>query len=196
MCEHLHKYIQPKDFQCVGDVAKHCDLSKLCLAVDEAKNFDLANLFCYDFLSDVLQNWFISIDDEKYQQYYNLIIGGDYVVDGKTYHNMGLKKVWIYYSYARYLLINQYNDTPNGTVVKQNDWSIPTPLKEVNDISNKYRNMGKQAYESVLGYLCANKESFPKFDGCGCKLQCGCEGTCNCGHTKKITGFKFSTVRK
>ena len=37
-------------------------------------------------------------------------------------------------------------------------------LKEVNDISNKYRNMGKAAYESLMNYLCANKELFPKFD--------------------------------
>ena len=67
---------------------------------------------------------------------------------------------------------------------------------ENNDISNKYRNMGKMAYESLMNYLCANKEIFPKFDSCNCKLSCGCSGACKCGKTKKLTGVKYSTVGK
>lgn len=196
-CENLTNYISQSDFDCVGLVAKHCDLSKLCIATEEAKTFDIIPLFCFDFVNDVLENWNLESESENFTKYQQLICGGNYTdANGKLHQNLGFRKVWIYYSYARYLLINQFNDTANGTVQKQNEWSIPTPLKEVNDISNKYRNMGKSAYESVMGYLCANKSDFQKFDACNCKLSCGCSGSCNCGKTKKLTGFKFSTVTK
>ncbi|MGL5233753.1 MAG: hypothetical protein ACRC8Z_03220 [Empedobacter falsenii] len=188
----MENYIKQSDFDCVGLVAKHCDLSKLCIAINESETFDLVPLFCFDFVSDVLRHW-----TDTSGKYYDLINGGNYTDDsGRTHQNLGLKKVWIYYAYARYVLINQINDTANGTVRKQNEWSVPTPLKEVNDISNKYRNMGKYAFESVQEYLCTKKNDFPKFDDCGCVKTCGCSGKCNCGKTKKITGFKFSTVRR
>lgn len=179
-CEN-HKYINPIDFNCVGNVAKHCDLTKLCIAIDEALNFDLIPLFCFELINDVLDNW----DTEEYQ---SLIYGGG--------QNMGLKKVWVYYAYARYMLINQYNDSANGAVRKDNEWSVPVPLKEINDISNKYRDMGRYAFDTVMGHLCENKALYPLFDPCNCRLNCGCSGKCTCGKTKKITGFKFSTVKK
>ncbi len=212
------KYILQSDFNCVGLVAKHCDLQKMHIAIEESKTFDIIPLFCFDFFNDVLENWDIPaeipnpdfIDEETtleipgtipnpdyIQQYEDLINGGNYVgCNEKQQRNLGLKRVWVYYAYARYMLINQFNDTANGTVQKQNDFSIPTPLKEVTAFSNKYRAMGKEAYESVLDYLCQNKDLFPKFDDCNCKLKCGCSGKCSCGKTKKLSGFKFSTVRK
>ena len=210
-CINLTNYISQSDFDCVGLVAKHCDLQKLCIATEEAKTFDIIPLFCFDFVQDVLDNWNISetlpdpteenpdniIPNPDFEKYQKLICGGTYEdSSGTLQQNLGLKKVWVYYSYARYKLINQNNDTANGTVGKQNDWSIPTPLKEVTDISNKYRNMGKHAFESVLDYLCENKDDFQKFDDCNCRKKCGCSGKCTCGKTKKMTGFKFSTVRK
>lgn len=210
-CENLKNYISQSDFDCVGLVATHCDLKKLCIATEESKVFDIIPLFCFDFVNDVLENWNISptlpdpteenpentIPNPEFEKYQKLICGGNYEDgNGRQHFNMGFKKVWIYYAYARYILINQVNDTANGTVRKQNDWSVPTPLKEVNDISNKYRNMGKAAFESLQEFLCQNQSVYPKFDGCNCKKQCGCAGPCNCGKTKKLTGFKFSTVRK
>ena len=189
-------YLDNLDFDCIGIVAKHCDLSKLCIGIDEAKTFDIIPLFCFDFVNDVLENWNLLEDNQDYQKYKDLICGGTYEVSGKTHFNMGFKKVWVYYSYARYLLLNQMNDTANGTVTKQNDWSVPTPLKDVTAFSNKYRDMGKEAYHSLLGYLCNNKDIFTKFDGKNCKLSCGCSGNCECRNKKKITGFKFSTIKK
>lgn len=196
-CQNLDKYINKNDFDCVGLVAQHCDLRKLCIATEEAKTFDIIPLFCFEFVNDVLSNWNLEPENENFQKYKDLICGGTYSdCNGKLQDNMGFKKVWVYYSYARYKLINQYNDTANGDVGKRNDFSIPTPLGDVTTISNKYRNMGKIAFDSVIGYLCTNKELFSKFDSCNCKLSCGCSGKCSCGKTKKLSGFKFKTIKK
>ncbi|CAA7195455.1 DUF6712 family protein [Chryseobacterium potabilaquae] len=196
-CNNIENYLHASEFSCVGLIASHCDLSKLCIATEEAKIFDIIPLFCFDFVDDVLAHWNMELTNPDYEKYATLICGGSYLDSyGKTQLNLGFKKVWIYYSYAHYLLLNQFNDTANGAVKKQNEWSLPTPLKEVNDFSNKYRNMGKEAFQSVKDYLCQNKSSFPKFDDCHCRLSCGCNGKCSCGNTKKMSGFKFSTIRK
>ncbi|RMZ60076.1 hypothetical protein D1632_10835 [Chryseobacterium nematophagum] len=195
--QNLEKYIDQSDFNCVGLVAQHCDLKKLCIATEEAKAFDVIPLFCFEFIHDILNHWDQESDEVDFQKYQDLICGTAYTnAHGKLRENMGFKKVWVYYSYARYLLINQFNDSANGTVKKQNEWSISTSHEEITDLSNKYRRMGKQAYESVLEYLCSHKELFPQFEDCHCKLSCGCSGKCSCGKTKKMTGFKFSTIRK
>jgi len=44
----------PSQYNCIGILAKHCDLSKLCVAENEASNFDLAELFC-DFWVEIEQ---------------------------------------------------------------------------------------------------------------------------------------------
>ena len=185
-------YLVSTDFENIGLVATHCDLKKLNIAIEESKNFDLVPLFCFELVQDILNNW--ETENSKYSELINGCNYEDY--SGILQQNMGFKELWKYYAYARYMLINQFNDTANGAVRKQNEWSIPTPLKEVNDISNKYRNMGQIAFESVRDYLCEKKEDFPKFDDCNCKKRCGCVGKCSCGKTNKITGFKFSTVGK
>lgn len=214
------KYITATDFKCVALVAKHCNLEKLDIAIEEAKQFDIISLFCFDFVNDVLENWskaLQKIDNPDYdrtqpesvsnmllidnldfdQKYFDLIFGCTYQdKNSKTQQNLGFLRVWVYYSYARYKLLNNYNDTANGTVGKNNEFSLPTPLGEITALSNKYRSMGKEAYNSLHTYLCLHKEQFTKFDDCNCKTSCGCSGNCSCGKTKKLTGFKFSSVQK
>lgn len=185
-----HRYLSVSDFECVGNIAKHCDLPKLCVAIEEAKIFDLTPLFCFDFVNDVLENW--QSEEEKYK---NLINGGAFQsCNGKMDFNHGLKRVWVYYAYARYLLINRFNDTPNGLVSKNNDWSNPILSEDITDFSNKYRQMGKEAYKSVKNFLCRNKADFPKFNAKDC-ADCGCDN-CQGGQTKKLTGFRFTTIRR
>lgn len=196
-CDNLEKYLKVSDFECVGLLAKHCNLSKLCIAAEEAKNFDMIPLFCFDFVKDILDNWNLENTDPNFEKYKDLICGKNYSdCNGKLQQNVGFKRIWVYYTYARYILVNGFNDTANGFVQKQNEWSMSTPLKELNDFSNKYRSMGSVYYENMLGYLCQNKELYPAFDNCKCKLSCGCTGKCSCGKTKKLTGFKFKTVKK
>lgn len=195
-CHSIEKYINQSDFECVGHIAEHCSLPKLCIAIEEAKTFDLIPLFCFDFVHDTLENWNLDETNPNYPKYQQIICGGTYAdCGGRLQQNLGLKRVWIYYAYARYLLVNQFNDTANGTVRKQNDFSSFTDMKDIRALSDKYRNMGKEAFESLQGFLCANKTSYPKFDDCHCKLDCGCNETCSCGKTKKLYGFKIKTIQ-
>ena len=194
-------YLQPVDFSCVGIVTKSCDNAKLKIAIDESKEFDMEPIFCYDFFDDILKKWSDLPENdltEEQQNYKDLIYGSTYLdANGKTKKHLGIKKLWTYYSYAKYVVINAHNDSPNGLTSKQNDWSMPVPLKEINTISARYSNMAKETLINIKEYLCLNKEKFPKFDDCECSLQCGCIGACNCdGKPKRISGFKFRSVSK
>ena len=53
-CDNINNIINQSDFDCIGQVAKHCDLQKLCVAINEAQDFDLSELFC-DFWNEILE---------------------------------------------------------------------------------------------------------------------------------------------
>lgn len=183
-----HNFLTIQDFNCIGNLAKHCDPNKLCIAIEEAKNFDIIPLFCFDFFNDILENW-------QSEEYSTLINGGAFeTCNKKTDYNHGIKRVWVYFAYARYLMINRLNDTSNGMVSKTNEFSIPTPLTEITDFANKYRAMGVEAYKSAKNYLCRNRQKFPKFNAKDCE-NCNCNH-CTGGRTKKLTGFRYTTIRK
>jgi hypothetical protein len=178
--------IVQSDFNCIGQIAKHCDLPKLCIAIEEAKIFDLNGLLCDEMYLDINENWSVFL-------YENLINGGEFIGcnDKKSFH-LGIKKVLIYYAYSRYILLNGFNDTANGMVQKTNEFSIPTPLKELQAFADKYRNMGFSAWRGVERYLCKNKYIFNKFSSENCKCECTeCDP-----HTTKITGFKSQIISK
>ena len=193
-------FLQPLDFGCVGLITKSCDISKLCIAVNESREFDMEPIFCYDFFEEVLTKWENLPESdlsEEEQNYKDLIYGSTYLSNGKTKKHLGIKKLWTYYAYAKYVIINAHNDSPNGLTTKQNDWSMPVPLKEINTISARYSNMAKETIANIKEYLCLNKEKFSKFDDCECRLQCGCTGACNCdGKPKRVSGFKFRSVSR
>lgn len=199
--------LQPSDYANFGIVATHCDLRKLDIAEKEAYNFDLSELFC-DSWEQIIEIWdevnayitcletpeCIAVIPTDYTTKYSLIFGGEYTgCNGKTRKQDGVKAILIYYSYARYLALNRYNDTPTGLVNKTNDFSIQVPIKELEGFADKYRNMGYISFNRTIGFMCANSSMFNWND---CK-QCGC-GTdkCNGGTKAKGYGFRGSNIGK
>ncbi len=172
--------LNQQDFTCVGQLATHCDNAKLCIAVDEARIFDMQPLLC-ELFPEVVEHW-----DDETEPWSTVINGGTYTgCGGKQREMLGVKRVFTYFAYARYVMLNGWNDTPNGSVQKTNQWSIPKPLAEVESYSNKYRGFGFKAWKGVENYLCLNREEFPNFNpkackGCGCNE--GCEGSSNKGY--------------
>lgn len=207
--------VEKADFACIGQVAAHCDNEKLCIAISEAQEFDLAELFC-SFWYDIIAIWeeleaydasVIACEEnpdcttpptppEDLETKRALICGGEYVGCNDTVRkHKGIKRILVYYAYSRYLVLNGFTDTPSGSVRKTNEFSLPTPLKETQSFADKYRTMGYESYKKTLGFLCANKEIFTTFDSCGCE-PCGCGGNCK-GSTKvKGYGMRSSTITK
>lgn len=197
-------YISPSDFSCVGAVTKSCNYDKLCTAIERALLFDVEPLLCYDFMSVILEKWALILAipsgdpiPPELLSYNSLIFGGEYITcKGKKARHLGVKKLWIYYAYGWYVLINPQDDTPNGLTYKTNEFSTSVPIKDLTVTSNTYRSMAIEIYKNIKEYLCLNKDLFTNFDSCDCHLDCGCTGACGCGGTKKITGFRYKTIRK
>lgn len=195
----------PQQYNCIGILAKHCDLSKLCVAENEASNFDLAELFC-DFWVEIEQinEEIIAYDNAdpqpleppaNYTEKKALLDGGNYTdCGGKLRPFEGIYKIMAYYSYARYVMLNGFNDTATGLVQKTNEFSIPIDQKALNNFADKYRNMGLISFERTQRYICQNTTIF---DYTHCPTdKCGC-GSDKCGGTKaKGYGFRSSNVNK
>ena len=183
----------------------HCDLSKLCVAENEASNFDLAELFC-DFWVEIEQIniEIIAYDNaeepkppipDNYTEKKALLEGGNYTdCGGKLRPFEGIYKIMAYYSYSRYVMLNGFNDTATGLVQKTNEFSIPIDQKALNNFADKYRNMGLISFERTQRYICQNTNIFD-YTHCP-KYKCGC-GSDKCGSTKaKGYGFRSSNVNK
>lgn len=207
----LNKY----DFDCVADVAQHCDNDKLCISVNHSLQFDLSQLYC-SFWIDVKEIWeeiiayelaVIACDANPdcttqpteptdYELKRNLIYGGEYLnCSNRTIQHQGVKTVLAYYSYSRYVVNNQVSDTASGLVKKSNDFSINLDIKELTMRADNYRNMGNISFTETLHFLCANKDTFTWFDGKDCGY-CGC-GSEKCSGTKaKGYGIRGSNIKK
>lgn len=175
--------LQQSDFTGVGNIAKHCNLDKLDIAINEAILFDLKPLLC-DLFFEVDDNW-----EDTEGIWFDLIAPKEFTGcnDRKKSHQ-GLKNALIRYSYARYVILNPYDDTPNGGVTKSNDWSIPKPYNDLKQISDRYRSMAYEMWKEVEAYICLNKDVYDaeQFD---CK-SCGCNG--KCGSKTKSKGYGIS----
>lgn len=195
----------PQQYNCTGILAIHCDLSKLCVAENEASNFDLSELFC-DFWVEIEQIniEIIAYDNaeepkppipDNYTEKKALLDGGNYTdCGGKLRPFEGIYKIMAYYSYSRYVMLNGFNDTPTGLVQKTNEFSIPIDQKALNNFADKYRNMGLISFERTQRYICQNTNIFD-YTHCP-KDKCGC-GSDKCGSTKaKGYGFRSSNVNK
>jgi len=179
-----------QDFYPFGQVAKHCNLEKLQIAINESILFDLKPLLC-DLFHFIDEEW-----EDPNELAEALISPLTYEgCNGKTRSHQGIKTVLTYYAYARYVLINNFDDTPNGGVNKTNEWSIPKPYADLKNVSERYRNMGLDLWREVEAYICTERESYPDGNFKNCK-SCGCNGH-QCGGTKnKGFGFKSSNITK
>ena len=188
----------------MGILAQHCDLSKLCIAENEASNFDLTELFCgywmdIEAINDEIKAYDQAGDPkptkpENYELKKQLLEGGTYTDCGEKLRPFeGVYKILAYYSYSRYIILNGFSDSPNGLVQKTNEFSIPKSLKELEQFSDKYRNMGHTSFERTQKFMCQNSELLDYNHCPPSNCKCGA----NCGTTlAKGYGFKSKNVNK
>ena len=179
--------ITKSDFAGIGNIATHCNNSKLQIAINEAKQFDLKPLLC-DWYGVAVDNW--ESEDPEWSAAIN---GGTYEnCSGNDFEFAGLFAALKYFAYARYIVLNNYDDTPNGGVTKTNEWSVPKPLKELQAFSDKYRVMAMQIWKDTKGYLCSNKDILD-FNHADCS-DCGCGSGCGDAVNTKGFGLKSTNV--
>lgn len=198
-------FLKSVDFACVGMVTASCNQAKICIAIDDALLFDVEPLLCTSFMSDVFAKWqeilSLPVGDpipDSLKPWQALIFGSEYNnCNGKLQRQLGVKRLWTYFAYAGYIILNPFDDTPNGLKYKTNEFSMPVGIKDLNSLSTSYKNKGLEAYKSIKEYLCINKDFFTTFDACDCHLSCGCIGACSCGSTKKVgAGFRMRNIKK
>ena len=179
-----------EDFSLIGQLAVHCDKEKLAIAIQQAIDFDFEPLICENFV-EISENW-----DSEETIWRDLINGSTYIgCNDKNMRQLGLKKMLLNYIYAKYIIENDNNDTPNGFVTKTNDFSIPEPLDKLKFKADKYRNQGYSVWKGVEKYLCHSREDYPTLNVSGCDA-CGCEsGNCE-GSAVKGYGIRGSNISK
>ena len=185
--------LQQSDFNKIGNIAKHCDLEKLAIAENEAILFDLAQLFCENWSE--IETIFEEVNNgSEDADKINLIEGGVYLgCNGKDKKHSGVRDILTYYTYARYVIINGYSDTATGLKTKTDTFTMPVPLKELEQFADKYRNMGLIIFDQVQNYLCKSKSVFTWYKG---ECNCGCsDGKCD-GTKAKGFGFKSKNITK
>lgn len=177
--------LQQSDFASVGMVAKHCNLQKLQIAINEAILFDLKPLLC-GFYHDVNTHWDATTGDWAHIMLQHEYSGCN---DQKMMHQ-GLHQVLVRYAYARYVMLNNFDDTPNGGVTKTNEWSIPKPFQDIKNISDRYRTMAFELFKEVEAYICLHRYLYQNAQ-VDCE-PCGCNG--RCGRRTKARGYGIRMI--
>lgn len=199
------------DFADLGIVAGQCNNSKLNIAIQEALDFDLCALFedlgvqVKIMLTEVLTHslpshgGFVHAGPAGGPSAYwdKLIKGCLFTQNDKPVENLGIKRGVVYYAYSRYLMLSSFDDSASGFVTKENPFSIPKPLKEVEQFANKYRTMGRACFLSSISYICSESENFPELKDLDCQAHgCGCKKNDACGLKTKGFGFKGTIIEK
>lgn len=189
--------IDKADFDCIGQVAKHCDWDQLCIYIREQQNLSLLPK-----LGQCLWNVIMCHESGEcvYEPdceliYENLICGGNYIgCDGQNKIHFGVKRMLVHYAYGAYVYRHGYQDTPFGVVQKINQDSVAAPLNELRALNTEHRNNAEYYWEMTKGFLCSIKDVCP-FSQC---IEC-CD--CKCDHckgrkTKQDRGLTFFNVSK
>lgn len=170
MCNLEENLITKADFECIGQVAKHCNWEQLCVFIREQTNLWLIPKVGYCLISKITSNQ----DNELIQKIW---CGSEYECSGKLKIHFGLKRVLIHASYAAYIFRHGYIDTSVGVVQKINQDSVAAPINELKSIMNEHYKNADIYLDMVKEYLCTIKEE-PLIKDC---IQFDCKG-CGCNH--------------
>ena len=175
------EYLTIDDFKIV-EIAQHCDWDKLNIAIDDALKFDLPGITeeYYGLILDAFNKEVNKVSSEFSDNFStdfdtdDLINGTNYKCGNRTINFLGLKDMLVYYSYANYLMNSTMNDSGIGFVKKTDQFSVPTPLKDIKEFVNSYRNRGYAIFKQLKKYVChipelANEYNLSLNCDCGCK---------------------------
>lgn len=191
----INKY----DFDCIGQVAKHCDWDQLCIYIREQQNLSLLPKIgqcLYDLVSRYVEG---KCDTEENKVLQSLWHGGRYeACDGQSKVHFGLKRSLVHWAYGAYMFRHSFVDTPFGVVQKVNQDSVPVDIKTLNAINKEQRSNAEYYYGLTMEYLCSVKGTSPIIDCkvCDCVKGCGCNHCKGKGATQQRRGARFKNITK
>ena len=125
--------------------------------ISDAQFGDVQNLLGTELYNDLIRN-------STSTAYKSLLNGGNYTYNNKTYTNVGLKAVIVFYAYSRYVLFGSNVDTPFGHVVKTNPNSQPSDYMQKKAIAKSNEQMAFKYWESVRDFIERNKTDYPLWE--------------------------------
>lgn len=126
-----------------------------------AQNNDIKPILGNVFWTDLVQN-------RNLQKYKDLMEGGNYTKEGDTLSFSGLKAAIAEYTYARYVMGKNIQDTPFGMVTKESDYTQPASAKQLAEVAAAHRSAGQNYLMEVIDFLNQNTTTYDKY-----KQTCG-----------------------
>ena len=185
--------ISKNDFDCIGQVARHCDWNQLCIYIREQQNLSLLPIIGHCLFSEIYNNEHAD-EDDKDEIVSNIWNGGSYTsCAGDIRYHFGLKRSLIHWSYGAYIYKHPFIDTPFGVVQKINNDSIPVEPKELRNLHLDHRNNANSYFSMSKDYICSVKD-FLACDMCDC--NCVCDHCSGLGKNTQNRGINFDNVNK
>lgn len=179
--------LNKEDFECIAQVAKHCDWEQLCLYIREQQNLTLLPL-----VGDCIFNLLMQDENEWSDEIKNLWHGSTFEgCGGENKTHFGLKMSLIHWAYGAYVYRHSAVDTPFGVVQKVGRESVPVEISQLRAINKEQRENADFYFERTKEYLCKIKDIV----GCG-GCDCICNYCSNNGRKVQNRGFKFRLVSK
>lgn len=153
-CTTENLIISRPDFDCIGQVAKHCNWEQLCLYIREQQNLYLLPKIGYCLLEKLKDD--ANAEDPIIKK----ILGGAEFTNaaGHKDYFFGLKRVLAHASYAAYIFRHGLVDTPFGVVQKLNQDSLPTPINELRSIKNEHYNNAEMYFSKFKEFIYTLKD--------------------------------------
>jgi hypothetical protein len=124
----------------------------------EAQVFDLKSLLGDELYNAVVEDFEAS---PSLSTYSDLFSGSSWTISGHTYKHEGLIPILCYFSYARYKLNSNTEDTAYGTVIKRNNESEPVSEKTIARQADQARSGAMAYWNQVLKFLNDNSIDYP-----------------------------------
>lgn len=177
-CNIEENLITKADFECIGQVAKHCNWEQLCIFIREQTNLWLIPKVGYCLVDKITSNPENAIIQKIW-------CGSEYECDGKIKIHFGLKRALVHAAYGVYCFRHGYIDTAVGVVQKINQDSMAAPINELKSIMNEHYKNAEIYLDMVKDYICSIKNEEIIKD---C-IQFDCQN-CGCGRESKNMGIQ------
>jgi hypothetical protein len=155
----MTRLIDISDFTDFPAISVNTNVSKkLNPYIMEAQELDLLPILGQEFYWALISDFEASPSLTDYGGLFN---GSTYTIQNKTYKHKGLKPVLLYFTYARYRMNAQEEETATGLVTKNNPYSEPASEKAIARRVDQARSAAFAYMEPVRKFLNDNYLDYP-----------------------------------